>query len=304
MAVPLRDDAHPTIIPWVTWGLMLVCVIVYLFLQPRPMQTGSGHTIEQRTNSYFEVEHFVDRWGMVPCEITHDRSIRDGAACNGYPVDDPEAYPPKHVLLTLLTSIFLHGNLTHIAGNLLFLWVFGRAVEQRVGHPGFLLLYLAGGVVASLGLVAVRPESMDPLVGASGAIAAVMGVYLVFQPRRRVLSFVFSTGVQVVYLPVWAMLGLFFVTQFFTPGSSRVAWQAHVAGMVFGALVGLVLLRVHRVRGEEPPGLLTGGRVQPATAGAGTAPTASAWPMTPPTTPPALPEPVPGWPPPPGGSAF
>jgi hypothetical protein len=117
-----------------------------------------------------------------------------------------------------------------------------------------------------------------------------------------VLSFVFSTGVQVVYLPAWAMLGLFFVTQFFTPGSSRVAWQAHVAGMVFGALVGLVLLRVHRVRGEEPL-LVTGSRVRPAPAGAGTAPTAAAWPMSPPATPPGHPE-APRWQPPPSGSAF
>ena len=297
MAVPLRDDAHPSSIPWVTWGLMLACAIVYLFLQPRPMQTGAGRTIEQRSRSYFEVEHFVDRWGMVPCEITHGKSIHAGAACNGYPVDDPEAYPSKPVFLTLLTSLFLHGNLSHIAGNLLFLWVFGRLVEQRLGHAGFLLLYLAGGVVASLGLVAVRPESTDPLLGASGAIAAVMGAYLVFQPRRRVLSFVFATGLQIVYLPAWSMLGLFFVTQFFTPGSSRVAWQAHVAGMIFGALVGLLLLRVDRVRGGESV-RVDGHAAQPALAGSGAL--ASAWPMSPPEGPPALPDAVAA---PPPGSA-
>ena len=252
MALPLRDDT-PNLAPtWATWGLMLACVVIYLFLQPSPLQQRAGRTIEQRSIAYTQVEHYVDRWGVVPCEVTHQRSIHDGAACNGYPVDEPQNYPAKSVVASLFTAMFLHGSVAHLAGNMLFLWVFGRAVEQRIGHAGLLAFFVAGGLAASIGYIAVKPESVEPLVGASGAIAAVMGAYLVFRPRRRILSVFYAAGLQVVYLPAWAVLGLFLVTQFFTPGSSRVAWQAHVAGMVFGALVALVLTQLHRRAGPAP----------------------------------------------------
>jgi membrane associated rhomboid family serine protease len=126
---------------------------------------------------------------------------------------------------------------------MLFLWVFGRAMEERLGAGSLLLLFLFGGLVAALGYVGLHSEATRPLVGASGAIAAIMGAYLVLRPRERVLSLVYAAGLQVVYLPAWAILGLFFVTQFFTPGQDGVAWEAHVIGMVFGAVTGLCVRR-------------------------------------------------------------
>ena len=127
---------------------------------------------------------------------------------------------------------------------MLFLWVFGNNVEDRLGHVPYLIFYLVGGVIATLGHVVFNQGSADPVVGASGAIAAVMGAYFVFKPRGRILTVVVSAAFQVVYIPAFVVLGLFFVTQFFTPTSSNVAWEAHAVGMGAGVLAGFVLARV------------------------------------------------------------
>ncbi len=241
MAYPFRDE-HPNPRPtWATWGLLLACIVVFAYLQPKGMQgLTHGLTVEENSAAQIEVRNFQDRWALVPCEVTHGRSIADGAACNGYPSDDPGAYAEKNAYTPFLTAMFLHASLWHLAGNLLFLWVFGRGLEQRVGSLGVLGLFLAGGVVAFIGYVMVNPEATTPLLGASGAIAALMGAYLILQPRRRILSFVYAAGIQVAYLPAWAVLAFFFVSQFFTSPNEQVAWQAHVAGMVFGAIVAAI----------------------------------------------------------------
>ena len=153
---------------------------------------------------------------------------------------------------TPLTSMFLHGGWLHILGNMLFLWVFGNNVEDRLGPVPFLLLYLVGGVVATLGHVVLNGHSVEPLVGASGAIAVLMGAYFVFKPRGQILTIVVTAAFQVVYIPAYVVLGLFFVTQFFTPSSTHVAWEAHAVGMAFGALAALVLARFFRDPSAAP----------------------------------------------------
>lgn len=283
MAYPFRDERPARTIAWGTWVLLVSCVAVFAFMQPKAMQgLTHGLSIDDNAHAELEIRGFEDRWALVPCEVTHNRSMADGAACGGYPSDHPEAYAPKNVWVPFLSALFVHANILHLLGNLLFLWVFGRGLEQRVGAVGVIGLFLAGGIAAFIGYVIAAPESTSPVLGASGAIAAVMGAYFVVQPQRRLLSFVYAAGVQVVYLPAWVFFAFFFASQFFTTPGTQVAWQAHVAGMVFGAAVGALwiwrdpLLRPSRAIERVEHHLVI-------------EPPASAWPDRPPATPPVRP---------------
>jgi membrane associated rhomboid family serine protease len=146
---------------------------------------------------------------------------------------------------TLVTSAFLHGGLTHLGFNMLFLWVFGPNAEDRLGHVRFLTFYLAGAVVAGLSQAVAAPSSTTPLVGASGAISAVLGAYLIFFPRAQVKTlFIIVIIVQTIVLPAWFFLGFWFVTQVLSSlyadaGQPGVAWYAHIGGFVFGVYVAL-----------------------------------------------------------------
>ena len=146
---------------------------------------------------------------------------------------------------TLITSMFLHGSWSHVIGNMWYLWIFGDNVEDRVGHGRFILFYLMCGIAAALGQVAVDPESMLPTIGASGAIAGVMGAYFVLYPHSRVLTLIPWIFIQIVELPAIFLLGFWFLMQLFSAGtvavtaashgSGGVAFAAHVVGFVVGA---------------------------------------------------------------------
>jgi rhomboid family protein len=146
---------------------------------------------------------------------------------------------------TLITSMFLHGSWSHVIGNMWYLWIFGDNVEDRVGHGRFILFYLLCGIAAALGQVAVDPDSMLPTIGASGAIAGVMGAYFVLYPHSRVLTLIPWIFIQIVELPAIFLLGFWFLMQLFSAGtvavtaashgSGGVAFAAHVAGFVVGA---------------------------------------------------------------------
>jgi len=152
---------------------------------------------------------------------------------------------PAGNAFTILTSMFLHGGWAHVLGNMLYLWIFGDNVEDRLGHVRYLLLYLAGGVAAALAQVAISPDSAVPMVGASGAIAAVLGGYIVLYPRASVYTWIFFS---IVPIPAVVWLGLWFVLQLFSGVASLgaaatggVAFFAHVGGFVAGlALVKLL----------------------------------------------------------------
>ena len=145
---------------------------------------------------------------------------------------------------TLITSMFLHGSWSHVIGNMWYLWIFGDNVEDRVGHGRFIVFYLLCGVAAALGQVAVDPNSMLPTIGASGAIAGVMGAYFVLYPHSRVLTLIPWWFLQIVELPAIALLGFWFLMQLFsagaiavtanTHGGGGVAFAAHVVGFVAG----------------------------------------------------------------------
>src|SRR5436309_12588879 len=153
---------------------------------------------------------------------------------------------------TLITSMFLHGSWSHVIGNMWYLWIFGDNVEDRVGHGRFIVFYLLCGAAAALGQVAVDPESMLPTIGASGAIAGMMGAYFVLYPHSRVLTLVPWIFIQIIELPAIVLLGFWFLMQLFSAGatavtapthaSGGVAFAAHVVGFVAG-LGGVFLFR-------------------------------------------------------------
>ena len=184
------------------------------------------------------LDAFVTEWGIVPAELT--------AAWSSGSALTVEA-------LTLITSQFLHGGWLHLLGNLLFLWIFGNNVEDRLGRFRFLLFYLVGGAVAGLTQVAIDPDSTIPTIGASGAIAATLGAYLVLFPRARITSLVFlGFFYQLIDVPAVIVLVFWFALQLIdglasigvtdTAGGG-VAFFAHIGGFVFGAVVGLVAQR-------------------------------------------------------------
>jgi len=148
------------------------------------------------------------------------------------------------VFITLLTSLFLHGGWLHLGGNMLYLWVFGDNVEDKLGHIRFLFFYLLSGIAASALHVYFDPMSSIPTVGASGAISGVLGAYILMFPKARVLTLVpIFIFIQLIELPAYIVLGLWFVLQFFngilslgyeTAGTGGVAWWAHIGGFVTG----------------------------------------------------------------------
>ena len=225
--IPLRD-ANPTRrTAWVTLGLIAANVAVFLLWEPI---TGSPRE---------QAEFFVCE-GAIPKELTSFDVLRVLAQnCPG----------GKSVVVSLFTSMFLHGGFLHIAGNMLYLWVFGNNIEDRMGPVLFLLFYLVAGIVAAYAQALPNPESTTPLVGASGAIAGALGAYLVMFPSARVLTLVpIFFFIQLIELPAALVLGFWFVLQAFQgvgsiEADTGVAWFAHVGGFVFGALVALAFYR-------------------------------------------------------------
>jgi membrane associated rhomboid family serine protease len=225
MFIPLRDDNPTTRLPVVTVALIVLNTAVFL------LQATAPHGLEMAAL----------RFGAVPYDIVHFRSAA------------PAAVP---ALLTLLTSMFLHAGLFHLAGNMLYLWIFGNNIEDRLGHVRFALFYLAGGVAAALTHILFEPGSRVPMIGASGAIAGVLGAYFLLFPRARVKVFVFLIFyIDVVAVPAGVVLGLWFVMQVLNVGmGGGVAWFAHIGGF----LAGLALVRLALGGGvRRPPAVFT-----------------------------------------------
>lgn len=202
---PIRDHNPSERTPWMTW--VLIAVNLSVFALTLPLQ-GDERAI-------FDV---FWTWGLVPAKIT------EGFGYTGF-----------------VSAMFLHAGVMHLAGNMLFLWIFGDNLEDRLGHVGFLAFYLASGLGAALLQIAAAPESLVPMVGASGAIAGVMGGYLMLFPRARVDVLVFFVVfVRILPLPAWLMLGLWFALQVFLGLTSPadgggVAYWAHAGGFLVGA---------------------------------------------------------------------
>src|SRR5512141_1084684 len=221
MFIPLRDDNPASRFPAVTVFLIAVNTAVFF------LQAATPHGLELA----------AVRFGAVPYAITHFRSLQGAAA-----------FPP---LLTLLTSMFLHGSLFHLLGNMLYLWIFGNNIEDRLGPVRFGLFYLVCGVAASLTHVLFEPGSRIPMIGASGAIAGVLGAYWIVFPRARVKTFIFLIFyIDVVAIPAGIVLGIWFLLQILNVGmGGGVAWFAHIGGFLAGIL--LIRLALGRDFREE-----------------------------------------------------
>lgn len=223
--MPLRDHLPTRRFPVVTVTLIGLNVIVFLI--ELLIDFGGG------------LEQAMFQWGVVPYDITHDLDLQEA--------------------LTLITSMFLHGGFMHILGNMLYLWIFGNNVEDAMGRVGFTLFYLLCGVAAGLAQVLIGPNEQIPSIGASGAIAGVLGAYIVLYPRARVSTlFFFGYFARVSEVPAVIVLGFWFVLQLLngvlslgTFQSGGVAWFAHIGGFVAGLL--LVWLFARRRRTEGPP---------------------------------------------------
>ncbi len=218
---PLHDDNPTELFPLVTIGIILACVAVWVFVQ------GAGTSSDILSES-------ICAFGAIPGEIT-GRMVGQGPC------------PPGGLTWqALLTSMFLHGGWMHLIGNLWFLWIFGNNVEDSMGRGRFLVFYLLTGLIASATQVWLDPTSPIPTIGASGAIAAVMGAYVVLYPRARIDTlFFFVIFIRVIPLPAWVILGYWFLIQMVSElarpgGGGGVAYAAHVGGF----LAGVVLIRL------------------------------------------------------------
>jgi len=211
--IPIGDeDAGNSVKPYVNWTIIGLCVVVFLYEITMP---PAG------------LDAFFLQWGAIPAEISR-----------------------FHNLYGLITSMFLHGGWTHLLGNMVFLFVFGDNIEDAMGHVSYLLFYLLTGIVAGLTQIVLSPSSTIPLIGASGAIAGVLGAYIVLHPHANVRVFVWILiFVRLVNVPAWILLGLWFAMQVFsglaTPADAEagVAFWAHVGGFIAGILLILVMRR-------------------------------------------------------------
>ena len=212
--IPLYDRNPTRSFPLFTIGLIAICVVFFL------LEVAVGATGEEAYS------RFIHQGGLVPYEVTHWRDI------------GPPALVP--LPFTAFTSMFMHADFMHLAGNMLYLWIFGNNVEDELGKIGFLLFYVASGIAAAALQVVFAPASEIPMVGASGAIAGVLGAYLVVFPHARIRSLViFGFFIRMVDVPAYALLGFWFVLQILSSlgGGAGVAWWAHIGGFAFGAAV-------------------------------------------------------------------
>jgi membrane associated rhomboid family serine protease len=242
--LPIADENEPGTGPaFVTWALIAVNIAVFFLLQ------GAGAN-----------EVFTYGYSAVPAEITTgtDITVPTEIVVNQETVAIPQEPGPNPIWLTLFSSMFMHGGLLHLGGNMLFLWIFGDNVEHRIGRLRYLLFYLVAGVIASFAQILVNPLSTIPSLGASGAISGVLGAYLVLFPGNRVLVFLFRFLMPVpaiVAIGMWALfqfisgIGSFAVAD---QTGGGVAYMAHIGGFVTGVIAGL-LFRALFPSGPEAP---------------------------------------------------
>ncbi|MFH1861299.1 MAG: rhomboid family intramembrane serine protease [bacterium] len=205
--IPLKDENPSRSFPLITLGLILVNIGVYIYqlLQPEIL-----------------LSQFIQTFGMTPAALLLQMP------------EQPSSFPR---VLTLVTSQFLHGGMLHLAGNMLYLWIFGNNIEDVLGKMRFLLFYLFCGALAALAHLVLHPFSEIPMIGASGAIAGVLGAYLITFPGARVLMLVFFLVVRIRafwVLGFWFLMQLFYAGSVEGQGGTNVAYIAHVGGFIAG----------------------------------------------------------------------
>jgi len=213
--IPLRDDIDSETYPFVNWAL--IAINAYIFY------------LELKAGKSTGLQHFINKWGVIPVHLFHD---------------------PKIYWYSLVTAAFVHGGWMHIIGNMLFLYIFGRNVEDRMGHLKYLIFYLLVGMIANGTQAYLSATSKLPLVGASGAIAGVLGCYFFYYPYARIMTLItFGFFTRIIEVPAFIFLGIWFLLQtlnstaFLAAQSSihqatgGVAWIAHASGFVAGLIM-------------------------------------------------------------------
>ncbi len=229
--IPLRDDQPTFSTPFVNYFLIALNLFIY------------GWEFAVGMQSPRELNAFVLHFGLVP---RHEVAVLFGHTYGG----------PASAIVPIFTSMFLHASLMHVAGNMLFLWIFGDNVEDFLGHFAYIVFYLASGIAAAATQVLLNPDSRLPAVGASGAIAGVLGAYFILYPKARVL--VWFPPIFLFHVPAWLMLGYWFLYQFFSGTFTAIAETAQQGGIAFwehvgGFAAGVILIKVfperrHRFR--------------------------------------------------------
>lgn len=222
--LPIRDH-NPTLrTPVVNWVIVAAAAAIFFLVQPFGDPDASAE--------------FMYAEATIPCEILTFEPISEaellGSECGR---DGSSIFPDKGIVRSLLAGIFFHGSIGHLLGNLWMLWIFGNNIEDTFGHLRYAVFYLVSGVLASMAHVLLNPGSTIPVVGASGAIAGVMGAYLVLHPAARVTSIIPPLFFLPFQVPAAVFLMIWFLGQFALAGAnSLIAWEAHVGGFVVGVI--------------------------------------------------------------------
>ncbi len=216
MFIPLRSEASIRHFPFTV--IFLIALNIYIFF----------HLYSQELSPAVKL---IQKYSVIPYEIWHNV--------------DKEPYIPHHVYLTFITSLFLHAGILHILSNMLYLWIFGSGVEDRIGHFRFIFFYLICGVAASFVHVIFNHESLIPTIGASGAISGVLGSYLIIFPKTKIRTFILFRIFRVpafVFLSLWIILQISNVI-FKSEGDGNIAWWAHIGGF----LAGFIFIRLYKI---------------------------------------------------------
>ena len=249
---PLKDNIPTRRFPVLTVTFIVANVLMFFLFQGAGVGLGGSSIDDGRVIEY----------GAIPYELTHpgEQCIPRGQELACGPETEAERIVGADLAatwLTVLTSMFMHGGLLHLGGNMLFLWIFGNNIEDSMGRLRFVLFYLLGGVAALAAQTAFAPDAAVPTVGASGAVAAVLGGYALLYPHARVITVILIIFFfQFIELPAMVVLGLWFLLQLFfgvselggPAGEGGVAYWAHIGGFVFGLLV--IKLFANRARGD------------------------------------------------------
>lgn len=219
MLLPLKDDNPTSSFPFATIGIILVNSVIF------------SHQI---TLDFAGSQRFIFQWGAIPYQITHGELL--------------QVAPLIPIPLTIFTSMFVHGGFFHLFGNMLYLWIFGNNIEDSLGHFRFFLFYLVCGLLAAAVQIFYDPNLRVPMVGASGAVAGILGAYLLLFPGARVLTLVFIIiFIKFIRIPALIILGFWFFIQLISVRAaaiSNVAFFAHIGGFIFG----LILVKVFQPR--------------------------------------------------------
>jgi membrane associated rhomboid family serine protease len=240
VVIPIHDENPTRRFAWLTLLLIVANIAIFAFVQPHQRPVDDAR---------FTYEH-----AAIPCELSQGEPLtvaeantgRCGADARSPELSpDRELFAHKNVWLAVLYSMFLHGSWFHVLGNMLFLWIFGNNIEDHLGRLAFIAFYLVTGVVAAGAHVLAEPSSTIPFVGASGAIAGIMGAYLVFWPRAQILSVVPFFFFIPMYISARFYLLIWFGVQFLTDPNSGIAWVAHVGGFVAGAVIAMLVRAIY-----------------------------------------------------------